>query len=640
MTPSLFSERIERAPIGGKLCSLFTTMLLDSKSEVDFLRSALKTASTELNAQLAIVRAIRGTWRILSQQGKFEKLPEDLLAEVLDSQEPRILGPHQAVLLDLQTLSGEILLANQMDPLDIRKLDATAAALGQTLLLFRHQAQLQSRCERLGAMLEMTQSWSQSRETASLLQAMAETSTSLLNAERATIFLWDKSAKELIGRPALGIEHGELRIPEDSGIVGQVIKSGEPRRVDHDVASELNQIDRATDRKLDFETRSLLCIPLRDSGRHIIGAFELINKRTGNFSDADHVALEELASHAAVAIENTKYLEQVDSTRKQIADAAADKVQLIGQSEAIQQVITTINRLAPTDLAVLILGENGTGKEVVAELIHYQSLRRNNVMVAVNCAAIAETLLESELFGHEQGAFTDAREMRKGKFELADNGTLFLDEIGDMIPGGQSKLLRVLEDKVVVRIGGSIPISTDVRVIAATNQDLESAVASKQFRQDLYFRLNVVTIQLPPLRERGDDVLLLAEYFLKQFSIRARRKLPQFTTAAKKRLLGYHWPGNVRELRNQMERLSYLHIGDKIDVNDLVLLGSKQAEPSGIPMGLPLTDASRMFQCEYIDQHIRRVGGNMTEAAENLGLHRSNLYRKMKQLGMEINDLE
>uniref|UniRef100_UPI0023A85778 sigma 54-interacting transcriptional regulator n=1 Tax=Thioclava electrotropha TaxID=1549850 RepID=UPI0023A85778 len=240
---------------------------------------------------------------------------------------------------------------------------------------------------------------------------------------------------------------------------------------------------------------------------------------------------------------------------------------------------------------------------------------------------------------HEKGAFTDAHETRAGKFELAAGGTIFLDEIGDMSLGGQAKLLRVLEEKVVVRVGGTQTIATDARVIAATNQDLAELVRNKQFREDLYFRLNVVTLELPPLRERGDDIVTLAEHFLAQFAAKARRVPPTFSAAAKKRLRGHTWPGNVRELRNMMERLAYLAPSDRVDEEDLDFIISPTGEqPQALSLELPLNDATRRFQAEYIKRQIARAGGNMTEAAKHLGLHRSNLYRKMRQLGMETDE--
>jgi Nif-specific regulatory protein len=223
---------------------------------------------------------------------------------------------------------------------------------------------------------------------------------------------------------------------------------------------------------------------------------------------------------------------------------------------------------------------------------------------------------------------------------LAARGTLFLDEIGDMSLGGQAKLLRVLEEKIVVRVGGSTPIPTEARVVAATNQDLAKLVQQKRFREDLFFRLNVVTIPLPPLRDRGEDILLLAEHFLSEFCKRARRAVPTLSAATKKTLMNHLWPGNVRELRNMMERLAYLSFGEKIEPDDLAFIDSPRGDESLVPMDLTLTDATHRFQCDYIQRHIDRAGGNMTDAADQLGLHRSNLYRKMRQLGMSGADAE
>jgi Nif-specific regulatory protein len=383
-------------------------------------------------------------------------------------------------------------------------------------------------------------------------------------------------------------------------------------------------------------------VPLRGRKGELFGAFEAINKIGGNFTDEDQSALIELAAHAAVALENTQQMEELVAGRNRVADQAAEGVQLIGQCAPIEALRSTVRRVADTELAVLILGENGTGKEVVAQMIHYQSRRRHEPFIAVNCAALTETLLESELFGHEKGAFTDARETRAGKFELAASGTLFLDEIGDMSVGGQAKLLRVLEEKVVVRVGGSRSIPTNARVIAATNQNLAELVRARKFREDLYFRLNVVTLDIPPLRNRGEDVLLLAEHFLKAFAAQARRRPPKLTAAARKRMLSHDWPGNVRELRNLMERLVYLspEDQDKLDAPDLAFIMSPGAGSAAgaISLDATLADATQQFQIDFIQQHIQRARGNMTAAAEKLGLHRSNLYRKMRQLGMEAGE--
>ena len=250
--------------------------------------------------------------------------------------------------------------------------------------------------------------------------------------------------------------------------------------------------------------------------------------------------------------------------------------------------------------------------------------------------------MESELFGHEKGAFTDAIASRAGKCELASGGTLFLDEIGDMSLNGQSKLLRVLEEKVVVRVGGSAPITTDVRVIAATNQNLIELVSKKLFREDLFFRLNVVTLRLPPLRERGEDILELADFFLDGFCRKIRRTKPTWSAAAKEKMCEYHWPGNVRELRNMMERLAYLQTGLDIVPTDLDFVLMAQAAKTGnensvsIDVDKSLSDLTDEFQVQVIEAHIAAAGGNVSQAAQTLGLHRSNLYRKMRQLGMDV----
>jgi Nif-specific regulatory protein len=364
----------------------------------------------------------------------------------------------------------------------------------------------------------------------------------------------------------------------------------------------------------------------------VIGAFEVLNKRQGDFDYQDELSLLELADHAAAALENTQQLEQLLNTNRQLTGQAAASVQLVGRCAAIERLRSTIERVAKTDLTVLILGENGTGKEVVARKIHYQSDRHGAAFVAVNCAAVPDTLWESELFGHEQGAFTDAHQTQIGKFELAANGTLFLDEIAELSPAGQAKLLRVLEEKSIMRVGGSVPISTDVRVVVATNQNLIERVRQGSFREDLYFRVDVVSLQLPPLRDRGEDILLLFNQFLSRFAQKVGRKRPQLTAGGRKRLLAHSWPGNIRELRNLAERLVYLTIDEKIEAEALEFILAPHAAVEWIEDDLPLGEATIQFQRQYIARAIARSEENMSQAAARLGLHRSNLYRKLRQL--------
>ncbi|MBN1912528.1 MAG: sigma-54-dependent Fis family transcriptional regulator [Pirellulales bacterium] len=592
----------------------------------------------------AVVLGHAGRWETLGQAGTAQSLPVDLLADALDAQAARNQGGWAVGPLYPRAQPAEALVlhAPSLAPDDVRPAaEALGLLLGECLdAIGQRQQRLlhdQRRLRRLEAIVEIAQRWNQNREMHSLLADMAQAATRLLDADRASIFLWDRASRTLVGRPALGVDGGELRVPDNAGVVGRVLKSGAPCRADASVEPEL--IDQKTDAKTGYQTRTLLCVPLRGSAGELFGAFELINKNIGSFTAEDEAALTELAAHAAVALENAQDRQQLLSTNRQIADAAAGEVRLIGQSPAIEALRSIIRRVADTDLAVLILGENGTGKEVVAQSIHYLSRRRDKPFVAVNCAAIPDTLAESELFGHEKGAFTDAQETRLGKFELAAEGTLFLDEIGDLSLGGQAKLLRVLEEKVLVRVGGSTPLSTDARVVAATNQNLAEMVREKRFRQDLFFRLNVVVVDLPPLRDRAEDVMLLAEHFLNDFCHKARRGVPSFSAAAVRRMESHRWPGNVRELRNLMERLAYLSTENQIEAEDLAFILSPRGQTVA---DLPLADgdptlagATAEFQVRHITQAIDRAGGNVSQAATQLGLHRSNLYRKMRQLGMD-----
>jgi transcriptional regulator with GAF, ATPase, and Fis domain len=595
---------------------------------------------SELNAEsVSLVHGIKGLWRIVAATPGAKPLPEELLANVLDNGATDHSNSHVATPLFCSQMPGALLLVKKANA-DTGLIDSISSISGivgcYVEQFLTHQSE-SNQIAWLEKLLELTSSWNQSQKTDELLEAMAESATELLHCERATVFLWKRDTKKLIGRPALGVEGNQLTIDDNVGVVGEVVKTARPLRVDEDILQEQAQIDRRVDQKLEFKTRSLLCVPLLSSKGDVQGAFELINKIGGNFIADDEASLVEMARHAALAIENTRHLEHLAESHEQIVNQAAGQIQMIGHCPAIKSLASTIDRVAKTDLSVLILGENGTGKEVAARMVHYRSPRRGEVLVAVNCAALSETLLESELFGHEKGAFTDAHEMRRGKFELADGGTLFLDEIGDMSLGGQAKLLRVLEEKLVVRVGGSVSIPTDTRVIAATNQNLAELVRQKKFREDLFFRLNVVTIDMPALRERDEDVIILAEHFLSDFSVNSGRKMPKLTTAAKKRLKSHSWPGNVRELRNMMERLAYLSTDDRIDADELAFIMSPaQSSDTEFPVDMALPDATRDFQVFYIQRQIDRNNGNMTEAAKSLGLHRSNLYRKMKQLGMDV----
>ncbi len=618
-------------------------ILLDAARTTDrttFLAVALERIQVACLADgAAIFRAAAGQWTPVTSCGRAEFPSHDLLGEAMDLEETVSSAAWVAAPLVGSEQFTEVLAVHVAEPGEVHSAAQLLGSLVQVVRVALGNLETRladrRRVGQLETMLDIASQWNRTREVGPLLEQMASAATRLLGADRASIFLWDKRTRTLVGRPALGVKDGELRVPDDRGVVGQVVQSGLPARVDSNTEPE--RINRQVDQALGYETRTILCVPLRSQSGQVIGAFELINKTEGSFGPQDEAVLEELAEHAGIALENVQDRQKLLLNSRQIADQAAHRVAMIGESPAIEALRTIVRRVADTDLAVLILGENGTGKEVVAQLIHYLSDRRDKPFIAVNCAAIPDTLAESELFGHEKGAFTDAHDMRPGKFELAADGTLFLDEIGDLSLGGQAKLLRVLEEKLLVRVGGSTPIATDSRVIAATNQGLARMVGEKRFREDLFFRLNVVTLEIPPLRERGDDILLLARHFLAEFCGKARRSVPDFSPEAKARLKSHPWPGNVRELRNLTERLAYLSTSERIEADDLAFILSPLAEGALVTSpGLALSDATTDFQIKYIEQSIRRAGGNMSEAAKSLGLHRSNLYRKMRQLDMPI----
>lgn len=307
---------------------------------------------------------------------------------------------------------------------------------------------------------------------------------------------------------------------------------------------------------------------------------------------------------------------------------------IIAKSSKMQRIIELIKTVAKSNATVLIMGESGTGKELVARAIHSQSDRRDKPFVAVSCAALPETLLESELFGHEKGSFTGAYTQKKGKFEFANGGTLFLDEIGEMSANVQVHLLRVLEEKEFTRVGGNELIKVDVRVVSATNKDLKKAIASGQFREDLYYRLNVVTIELPPLRERKEDIPLLAQHFLNKFALENRKKVTEFSPEAMDFLLSYDWPGNVRELENAVERAVILAKNSVIKVDDL-------PRPDVLVKRPVLGNRTlREIEKNHILGILEETRGNFSEAARILGISRMTLYNKVREYGICVKKLD
>ena len=344
-----------------------------------------------------------------------------------------------------------------------------------------------------------------------------------------------------------------------------------------------------------------------------------------------------------LAVRNALRQRRLESQLRELRQQLDARYAMVGESPALQRLREEIRQAAPSNGRVLIFGENGTGKELVARAIHAQSQRAAGPFVEVNCAAIPEELIESELFGHTKGAFTGAHATRKGKFELADGGTLFLDEIGDMSLKTQAKVLRALQEQRVEPVGGSGSVDVDVRVIAATNKDLEAEIRGGRFREDLYFRLNVIPFQVPPLRDRREDIPLLVRHFMQVLSAEHGRKAREVVPDALEALARLPWPGNVRELRNILERLVIMTPGERIELQHLptTLASSLSARPPAADESSPaasgdgtLLAAREAFERRYILERYRECGGNMSRTAESLGVERSNLYRKMKAFGL------
>ena len=324
-------------------------------------------------------------------------------------------------------------------------------------------------------------------------------------------------------------------------------------------------------------------------------------------------------------------------TENRVLRARVDRQHvMVGESYAMRQLREQVEMAAPTNGRVLVYGENGTGKELVARTVHQLSRRRIGPFVEVNCAAIPEELIESELFGHVKGAFTGAVAEKPGRFEQANGGTIFLDEIGDMSLKTQAKVLRVLQEQVMERVGGTQSIKVDVRVLAATNKELPAEIREGRFREDLFFRLNVIPIFVPPLREREDDIPLLADHFMALMAVEYGRRPKRMASEAVARLQHYAWPGNVRELRNVIERLMIMVPGDTITAQDLAFLGHDGVrQPVSVEGGsLPLADARERFERDYILQALAAQNGNISRTADVLGVERSNLYKKMKAFGI------
>ena len=382
------------------------------------------------------------------------------------------------------------------------------------------------------------------------------------------------------------------------------------------------------------EVRSLLCVPLTVFQR-VIGCIYLDSTNATNRFQEDHLQLvAAIAGISAVALDNARRLQWLEQENQRLTTEVRQEQSLVGEGARIKEIFQFLARVAPTESTVLIEGESGTGKELAAKALHRNSHRANKPFVAINCAAIPETLLESDLFGHERGAFTGAAVQKKGRLEVADGGVVFLDEIGELAPALQVKLLRVLQEREFERVGGTHTIKVDIRLIAATNRDLNDAVRTGQFRQDLYYRLAVVRLTMPPLRERREDIPMLTRHFVQKYAKRSKVKPKPVSREAMAALVNYEWPGNVRELENAIERALVMGSDDMLRLEDLPESLLEQESPAEMHEGKYHASVKELKKQLIIDA-VEQTRGNYVEAAAILGVHPNYLHRLIRNLGLK-----
>ncbi len=382
---------------------------------------------------------------------------------------------------------------------------------------------------------------------------------------------------------------------------------------------------------------SLLCLPLIVFEKTLGVIYLDTSDPVARFDEGHLQLMTGVADIAAVAIENARHFSVLEDENARLQKEVQIEHEMVGESAPMRYVYQLIGKVAPTDSRVLIRGESGTGKELAAHAIHLNSQRAKKPFVAINCATLTESLLESELFGHEKGAFTGAINQKRGKLELADGGTLFLDEVGELTPTIQAKLLRVLQTGEFERVGGSRAIKVDIRVIAATNRNLEGGIETGNFREDLYYRLNVVSLTMPPLRDRGDDIALLATYFLAIYSRKCKRKVSGISPEARQALMSYGWPGNVRELENAIERAVVLGSSSLLLPEDLPEIVLESGSLASSPLAT-FYDAVKDYKRVIVRRALEKSAGNYTEAAKSLGVHPNNLHRMIRNLNLKAND--
>jgi len=489
----------------------------------------------------------------------------------------------------------------------------------------------------LSALMKVSTTINAIRGVEELQQTLLELLFEVVPAERGAVLLADPGSpshlREFASVFGLDRRRGQDEsIKVSSTVTHWVLNHGESLLINNQ--SEAKGFERADSLILDRPTY-VLCVPLMMLDR-ALGVIYLDTRDPDTAFDKDHLQLvSAISAITAVALENARHFEWlVSENQRLIADFDIEH-NMIGESQAMRDVLQFISKVAPTDSTVLLSGESGTGKELAARAIHQNSKRAEKPFMAVNCAALTESLLESELFGHERGAFTGALAARKGRLELADGGTMFLDEVGELSPSLQVKLLRVLQEREFERVGGTRTIKVDIRLISATNRNLEAAIASGQFRQDLYYRLNVVSLEMPPLRNRQEDIPLLAHYFAVKYGEKCNRRINGIAAAARVRLVSYDWPGNVRELENAIERAIVLGTTEQILLEDLPESILESEAATAIGSEPRYHDAVAQTKKQIILSAMQQAKGSYTEAAKLLGVHPNYLHRLIRNLNLK-----
>ena len=490
----------------------------------------------------------------------------------------------------------------------------------------------------LNALLKISRVVHAIRDLEELQAQLLDLIFEVVPAGRGAILLSDGTGQEFNCLYARTRQSGQPQLVRVSRTIAQKVMKDNVAILGVDVPSSGNL--REVESLVNSDVRSLLCVPLSVFQR-MIGCIYLDSTTVASRFHDEHLQLmAAVAGISAVALDNARRLQWLEQENQRLMTEIRQDQSLVGEGAKMKEVFQFLARVSPTDSTVLIDGESGTGKELVAKGLHSKSPRANKPFVAINCAAIPETLLESDLFGHERGAFTGAAVQKKGRLEVADGGVVFLDEIGDLAPALQVKLLRVLQEREFERLGGTHPIKINIRLIAATNRDLDEAVRKGEFRQDLYYRLAVVKLTMPPLRERREDIPILTRHFAQKYAMRCRTKVKPISREAMAALVSYEWPGNVRELENAVERALVMGSSDAVLLEDLPESLLEQSPPEDVTEGKYHANVKDLKKQLILDA-VEQTGGNYVEAAGILGVHPNYLHRLIRNLQLkdEINQL-